>query len=202
MTLTNSNNSLSTYPTAQMGGKKKNGHKASCGCPICVNMKHSKRGGGFTEEDTTSSSSSMSTSSPMSMSMSTSSPMSMSQSAGRKKRRGNGHKPNCGCPICKNMRKSKNGGADEEDQQGDIEEGFAPSQSEEVDSAIGDANEDDEIEATSEDYDINSAELGEAGPGTKAGGSRRRKRRTAKKSKKTRKSRKTRRQKKRTTRRR
>lgn len=32
---------------------------------------------------------------------------------GRKK--GNGHKMNCGCPICKNMRKSKKrGGADED----------------------------------------------------------------------------------------
>lgn len=199
MTNTISNSSLSTYPTAQMGGKKKNGHKSACGCPICVNMKHSKRGGGFTDEDT-SSSSSMSTSSPSSMSMSTSSPM--TQSAGRKKRRGNGHKSACGCPICKNMRKSKNGGADEEDQQGDIEEGFAPTETGDVDSAIEGANEVEDVEASSEDYDLNSAELGEAGPGTKAGGSRRRKRRTAKKSKKTRKSRKTRRQKKRSTRRR
>jgi hypothetical protein len=100
------------------------------------------------------------------------------------------------------MRKSKNGGADEEDQQGDIEEGFAPTETGDVDSAIQGANEDQDVEASSEDYDLNSAELGEAGPGTKAGGSRRRKRRTAKKSKKTRKSRKTRRQKKRSTRRR
>ena len=200
MTNTISNSSLSTYPTAQLGGKKKNGHKANCGCPICQNMKHSKRGGGFTNEDaTSSSSSSMSNSSPMStsMSMSTSSPM--TQSAGRKKRRGNGHKSNCGCPICKNMRKSKNGGADEEDQQGDIEQGFAPTETGAVDSAIDGANEDQEVEASSEDYDLNSAELGEAGPGTKAGGSRRRKRRSTKKA---RKSRKTRRQKKRTTRRR
>jgi hypothetical protein len=196
MTQTNLNSSLSTYPTAQMGGKKKNGHKAKCGCPICQNMKHSKRGGGFTDDDNTSSS-------PMSMSMDSSSPMTMSQSAGRKKRRGNGHKPTCGCPICQNMRKSKMGGADEEDQQGDIEEGFAPNETEDVDSAIEGANEDQEVEASSEDYDLNSAELGEAGPGTKAGGSRRRKRGgSAKKSKKTRKSRKTRRQKKRTSRRR
>ena len=40
---------------------------------------------------------------------------SRSLSGGRKKR-GNGHKMNCGCPICKNMRKSKKrGGADEDD---------------------------------------------------------------------------------------
>jgi hypothetical protein len=38
---------------------------------------------------------------------------SRSLSGGRKKR-GNGHKMNCGCPICKNMRKSKKrGGADD-----------------------------------------------------------------------------------------
>lgn len=179
MTLTNLNNSLIAYPNAQMGGKKKNGHKA-------------KRGGGFTDDDNTSSSSS----SPMSMAMDTSSPNSMSQSAGRKKRRGNGHKPTCGYPICQNMRKSKMGGADEEDQQGDIEEGFAPTETDNVDSAIDGANEDQEVEASSEDYDLNSAELGEAGPGTKAGGSRRRKRRTPKKSRKSRKTRKTRKTKK------
>jgi len=33
--------------------------------------------------------------------------------SGGRKKRGNGHKMNCGCPICKNMRKSKKrGGAD------------------------------------------------------------------------------------------
>jgi hypothetical protein len=41
------------------------------------------------------------------------------------KKKGNGHKPDCGCPICKNMKKSKKGGdePDEENQLGDIEEG-------------------------------------------------------------------------------
>jgi hypothetical protein len=34
-------------------------------------------------------------------------PASPPQSAGTKKRRGNGHKPGCGCPICKNMRRGK-----------------------------------------------------------------------------------------------
>ena len=37
---------LGSVTTAQLGGgKKKNGHKMSCGCPICVNMKHAKHGG-------------------------------------------------------------------------------------------------------------------------------------------------------------
>jgi len=30
---------------------------------------------------------------------------------GGRKKKGNGHKATCGCPICKNMRKSKKGGA-------------------------------------------------------------------------------------------
>ena len=35
--------------------------------------------------------------------------------SGGRKKRGNGHKMNCGCPICKNMRKSKKrGGADDD----------------------------------------------------------------------------------------
>ena len=40
--------------------------------------------------------------------------------------KGNGHKANCKCPICKNMKKSKRGGEDGdiENQKGDIEEGF------------------------------------------------------------------------------
>lgn len=40
-----SSGSMSSTPVAQLGGKKKNGHKAACRCPICVNMMHSKRGG-------------------------------------------------------------------------------------------------------------------------------------------------------------
>jgi len=45
---------------------------------------------------------------------------------GRKKKKKNGHKANCKCPICKNMKKSKRGGEDGdiENQKGDIEEGF------------------------------------------------------------------------------
>ena len=27
----------------QEGGKKKNGHKAKCKCPICINMKHANK---------------------------------------------------------------------------------------------------------------------------------------------------------------
>ena len=126
MTITATSTTLSNIPTAQLGGKKKNGHKPNYGCPICANMRHSK----------------------------------------------------------------KKGGADEEDQQGDIEEGFAPTETSEVESAIDAATNYQEAESSSEDNDLNSAELGEAGPGTKTGGTRRRKKRSSRKTKKTRKTRK------------
>jgi len=95
MTVTSSSSSdiLSTVETAQLGGKKSNGHKASCGCPICINMKHAKHGGS-----------------------------SCSLKTGGKKRKGNGHKSNCGCPICKNMKK-KRGGDSTEDTFIDLEKG-------------------------------------------------------------------------------
>ena len=79
---------MSTIPVVkndaptQLGGrrrKKSNGHKANCGCPICKNMRGSKRGGGE-EEDTEF------------------------KMGGKKK---NGHKANCGCPICVNMKHAK-----------------------------------------------------------------------------------------------
>ena len=64
----------------QLGGRKKkgNGHKANCACPICKNMKGSKRGG----ED----------------------PEIEFNMGGKKK---NGHKAKCGCPICVNMKHAK-----------------------------------------------------------------------------------------------
>jgi hypothetical protein len=78
---------MSTIPVVkndtptQLGGRKKkgNGHKANCGCPICKNMRGTKRGGGE-EEDTEF------------------------KMGGKKK---NGHKANCGCPICVNMKHAK-----------------------------------------------------------------------------------------------
>ena len=74
------NNMLKT----QGGGiRKKNGHKANCKCPICVNMKHAKGGAGYDFEDSDDTPS--------------------IQEGGKKS---NGHKANCTCPICKNMKKS------------------------------------------------------------------------------------------------
>ena len=68
-------------PEEKTGGKKKsNGHKAACKCPICKNMKHSKKGG------------SMLTLRPANF-------------VGGKK--ANGHKTTCKCPICVNMKHQK-----------------------------------------------------------------------------------------------
>jgi hypothetical protein len=94
---TSSTDSAESFDEVQMGGKRrKNGHKYSCKCPICINMKHAKRGGDNDE---------------LAEDLEEQQPNMGSQVAGRKKK-GNGHKPTCGCPICKNMRKK--GGKDDE----------------------------------------------------------------------------------------
>jgi hypothetical protein len=144
----------------KMGGKKKNGHKANCGCPICINMKHAKgtkrnrhnkrggskrkrRGGGEDEDELDESPNKMeekeivldedSDSESDSESDSDSDEefidikeKDMKKEGGRRRKKSNGHKANCKCPICKNMKKTKRGGEDGdiENQKGDIEEGF------------------------------------------------------------------------------
>jgi len=170
-----SNSALTNIPTAQMGGKKKNGHKATCGCPICVNMKHSKRGGyDMTDED-----------------MSDEGITTVNTQSAGKKRKGNGHKANCKCPICKNMRKKHGGDStqepDIENQIGDIEEGFESGTGQ----SMSDTETVNESPATDNEYDdYDAAEKGEAGS-NKVGGTRRYKKRGTKKSRKSKKSRKT-----------
>lgn len=66
------------------GGKRKNGHKHSCVCHICENMKNKARRGGYAEEIEKQKEKMM---------------------GGPKKK--NGHRRDCQCPICKNMRNSK-----------------------------------------------------------------------------------------------
>lgn len=105
----------------QSGGiRKKNGHKDTCGCPICKNMKHAKGAAGY---DVTNS---------------------VTQSHGRKKK-SNGHKVNCGCPICMNMKKSmkKRGGdeGEEENETSSSEEGEETSSSEEGDETSSSSDE-------------------------------------------------------------
>jgi hypothetical protein len=115
----------------KMGGsKKKNGHRMDCGCPICKNMKNAKKGkkGGadgdeeiVVDEETN----------PLvdeTTDVIEKPDLIQKRAAdwvqapeeeiseieeidGGRKKKGNGHKATCGCPICKNMRKSKKGGA-------------------------------------------------------------------------------------------
>ena len=120
-----STNSGESLDNKQMGGKRrKNGHKYSCKCPICINMKHAKRGGDNDNlaKDIEEQESSIG-----------------SQIAGRKKK-SNGHKKNCGCPICKNMRKK---GGDEDKETPDVD----MNSSEDVDMKSN------ETEALDSDYD-------------------------------------------------
>ena len=88
----------------------------------------------------------------------------VAQLGGRKKR-GNGHKANCQCPICKNMRKKYKGG---EDPNWDIEMGEKPIT--QVDTPVA---------ASPDEYDaLDAAEKGQNNP---AGGSKRRRSRKTKK---------------------
>lgn len=149
----------------QLGGKKKNGHKAECKCPICINMKYAnrskysknknhkkhggtkrRRGGSDDDEEVVDEMKEEEVIDEMNE----------DQTGGRNKKKKNGHKANCKCPICKNMRKSKRGGDDVEDQKGDIEEGF-------VKGTMSEEKKDDSLEkATEEDYeDLDNMEKGE-----------------------------------------
>ena len=162
------------------GAVKKNGHSLECGCPICKNMMakskkhHKKQKGG---DDTDSSSDSVSSSDEET---------NTEMQGGRKKKK-NGHKIHCKCPICKNMKKSKKGGEDPEpdieNQKGDIEEGGIKGETSASDAEydnLDNIREADTNAANAENdtanADANAAELGEAGPGYKAGGTRKRRR--------------------------
>jgi hypothetical protein len=104
--------------------KKKNGHRANCKCPICKNMSNAKKGGkgwkkGGSEEEDKEESESDEEKDEESESESDEEKEEESESDEEKEevkkssRKGNGHKPDCKCPICKNMRKSKKGSDDE-----------------------------------------------------------------------------------------
>lgn len=97
---------MTNSKTISGGSKKSNGHKMDCKCPICKNMNKNKKGGddelieeaaidnndGDIEENEEV----------------------MKMEGGKHKKKGNGHKADCGCPICKNMRKSKKQSGGEE----------------------------------------------------------------------------------------
>jgi hypothetical protein len=156
---TTSSDSLSGVESVQLGGgKKKNGHKMTCGCPICVNMKHAKHGG---------------------------SSCAIKTGGKKRKGKGNGHKPNCMCPICRNMKKTH--GGDEPDSFVDLEKGTdANADADFKDLEMGVDNE--VAAADSDYTDLDAAEKGEAGLNIKVGGTRRRKRRGSRKTKRSKKS--------------
>jgi len=89
------------------GTKKKNGHRINCKCLICKNMSRAKRGGNKEKTEDND----------KEKMENTHSDNDKEDYDGVKdaikggiKKKGNGHKLDCGCPICKNMKKSKKGG--------------------------------------------------------------------------------------------
>lgn len=78
-----------------VGGKKKNGHKMDCMCPICKNMAAKAKRHGYTDDEL------------------------KKQERKKGNKKANGHRLNCHCPICKNMdkhKKSKRGGDNHEEE--------------------------------------------------------------------------------------
>jgi hypothetical protein len=127
------------------GSKKPNGHRKDCNCPICQNMKNKKY-------KTTKTKKNMKKSGGESF-LKKENQEEIDFDGGKKK--SNGHKANCKCPICKNMvkRKEKKGGEepDIENQLGNIEE------TKKTEIA--------EIKANEDDYDaLDAAERGEHNP--------------------------------------
>lgn len=193
------------------GSKKKNGHRQACICPICKNMKNSKkrygkksnrrtmkrRGGGdgddeeymmdIPEEDEVKESNEKEPQESEGEEKEGEG-KEKEPKGGRKKKRGNGHKANCKCPICKNMRKKKGGQPQEpdiENQIGDIEEGGikATMGTDLQKKQIPDKT---ETPASDHDYDaLDAAEKGEAGHNV-VGGSRKRRRSRKRRGRKTR----------------
>ena len=181
------------------GSKKKNGHRKACMCPICKNMKNSKkrggsksnrrtrrRKGGDDKEDTDSDTSDEEE--EMGEENEDDKENTYESMNGGKRKRGNGHKKNCKCPICKNMRKSKRGGEepDEENQMGDIEEaGVRASENNSMEQPLPSPETPvPETPASNDEYDeLISAEEGRAGPNSNVGGTR--KRRKGRKKRKT-----------------
>ena len=174
------------------GSKKKNGHRKVCKCPICINMKNSKKicgkksnkktkktiGGGYNDEDETKKDDEEEEEeilgdTDMDIDNDTDS---SDEEEGQeeekythKKKRSNGHKTDCNCPICKNMRNKKGGEEpDIENQIGDIEEAG-------IKSTTGPYT-NNETTASTGDYDaLEAAERGEAGLNV-VGGTRKRRR--------------------------
>ena len=114
---------MTTSKSLKGGAKKSNGHKMNCGCPICKNMSKSKKRGGESEiEDVVVEDKVNDVDNNNELLVVDGGKRKRNHLKGTKKR-GNGHKMNCGCPICKNMRKSKKrGGGEDKDEVNDEDE--------------------------------------------------------------------------------
>jgi len=164
----------------KMGGsKKKNGHRRDCVCPICKNMRNSKKRGGsnlntktkkILDDDVTEEVEGEEIMEPNEQEVEEKEKEIITSDTERKGgKKGNGHKVNCKCPICKNMRKKKGGAIDENNEKGDIEEAGIKAMKE----ATAETKK-LEIKATDDDYDqLDAAEKGEAGDNV-VGGTRKR----------------------------
>jgi hypothetical protein len=108
---------MTTSKSLKGGAKKSNGHKMNCSCPICKNMSKSKKRGGESEiEDVVVEDKVNDVDNNNELLVVDGGKRKRNHLKGTKKR-GNGHKMNCGCPICKNMRKSKKrGGGEDKDE--------------------------------------------------------------------------------------
>ena len=111
--------------------------------------------------------------------------------SGGRKKRGNGHKMNCGCPICKNMRKSKKRGGADDDMMEDavVDDVIA---NEVADDVVADELADDVVAAEvaeDEDEDLFDIDGGRRRRKHKKGSRKSRRTRRHKKSRKSRKSR-------------
>jgi hypothetical protein len=124
--LKNKKQTKSNSVKALMGGKKSNGHKNDCGCPICKNMKKKKGGKDVNIEDAKDEEYDNALENIKEAKEVIEEENIMHQPerekelelnvirGGKRKnkrtlknKRSNGHKVNCNCPICKNMRKRK-----------------------------------------------------------------------------------------------
>jgi hypothetical protein len=111
--------------SGSMVSKKSNGHKGACKCPICINMKHKKASSKNRRVKRNSTKKGMDEEmegGEEELDMDGGQEVDDGDKfiiGGGKKRKGNGHKPTCKCPICKNMRKGKTGGSPNTDMTGD-----------------------------------------------------------------------------------
>jgi len=150
------------------GLKKKNGHRKDCKCPICKNMNNAKKGGNSFEKKHEKKEIEK-----QAKNISGGNNFEKEQEEeeidydGGKKRKSNGHKSNCKCPICKNIRKSKKGGDD-------------PDEENQINVVNSDMDTENETKATDAEYDTLDATQKSEDVTNVVGGTRKQKKLTGK----------------------